>query len=336
MPSARLGELKAALPRMAVLAGIWAVLVGLLIAVGELVVHSAAVTHFDRHATSVLVDSRTAPLNSAMKAVTWLGSWVALTVMAVIVVVLVLTRRLPLLAAVVTALAWAGEAGGVRIGKAVVARDRPPEATRLVQAHGWSFPSGHAAAATLAFTVLAMCVTVLARHRAVRVLGWLIAVLAIAATAFSRVELGVHWTTDVIASVVFTAAWLTAIGVVLGARLRELPGLVANHRQARLPCAAERVVDRDRLAAGGRQERCGDRGLVARCAVHPDLSRGHLGHAYGQLVERDVRRSPDPGRAGFVGAAHVENPDRPAAPHLSQVGERGSGDGRQSRSAWHG
>ena len=220
MPSACVSELKAALPRMAVLAGIWAGLVGLLIASGEIVVRSNAVTHFDRHATSVLVNSRTAALDSAMKAVTWLGSWVALAVAAVIVAVLVLARHLPLLAAVAAVLAWAGEAGGVRIGKEVVARGRPPEAIRLVQAHGWSFPSGHASAATLAFTVLAMCLTAVTRHRTVRVLGWLIAGLAIAATAFSRVELGVHWTTDVIASVVFTAVWLTAIAVLLGGRLR--------------------------------------------------------------------------------------------------------------------
>jgi membrane-associated phospholipid phosphatase len=220
MPSARLPALKAALPRLAVLAGIWAALVGLLIASGELVVHSNAVTHFDRHATSALVDSRTAALDSAMKAVTWLGSWIALTVTAVAVAVLVLTRHLPVLAAVVAALAWAGESGGVRIAKVVVARDRPPEAIRLVQAHGWSFPSGHASAAALAFTVLAMCVMALTRHQAIRVLGWLIAGLAVAATAFSRVELGVHWTTDVIASVVFTAVWLAAIAILLGGRLR--------------------------------------------------------------------------------------------------------------------
>ena len=222
MASAHWSELKAALPRMAVLAGIWAGLVGLLVASGEMVVHSNAATDFDRHVTSVLVNSRTAALDSAMKAVTWLGSWAALAIAAVIVTVLVLARHLPLLAAVVAALAWAGEAGGVRIGKEVVARDRPPDAIQLVTARGWSFPSGHAATAALAFTVLAMCVTAVTRHRAVRVLGWLIAGLAIAATAFSRVELGVHWTTDVIASVVFTAAWLTAIAVLLGGRLRSL------------------------------------------------------------------------------------------------------------------
>src|SRR5215467_11638404 len=95
--SAHLHEIKAALPRIAVLAGIWAGLVGLLIAAGEVVVHSAAVTDFDRHATRVVVSSRTAALDSVMKVVTWLGSWVALAVTAGIVALLVLTRRLPVL-----------------------------------------------------------------------------------------------------------------------------------------------------------------------------------------------------------------------------------------------
>ena len=221
MPRAGLSQLKAALPRMAVLAGIWAGLTGLLLAAGAVVIHSAAVTHFDHHVTRVVVDSRTAALNSAMKAVTWLGSWVAIVVAAVIVAVLVWARRLPVLAFIVAVLAWAGETGGVQIGKHVLARERPPQAIRLVHAHGWSFPSGHAAAACLVFMVLAWCLSALVGRRAVWILGWLAAGLAIAATAFSRVELGVHWTTDVIASIVFVACWLAAIAVVLGDRLRQ-------------------------------------------------------------------------------------------------------------------
>jgi undecaprenyl-diphosphatase len=206
---------------MAVLAGIWAGLVGLLIAAGEVVVHSDTVTHFDHHATRAVVSSRTAALNSAMRAVTWLGSWVALLVTAAIIAALVLTRRLPVLAAIVAVFAWAGEAGGVRIGKEVISRDRPPQAIWLVRAHGWSFPSGHAAIACMSFTVLALCVATLAGHRAARVLGWVTAALAVAATAFSRVELGVHWMTDVIASIVFVTSWLTAIAISLGGRLRR-------------------------------------------------------------------------------------------------------------------
>jgi undecaprenyl-diphosphatase len=221
MTTASRPQLKAALPRLAVLAGIWAGLTGLLLAAGAIVIHSTAITHFDQHVTRVVVDSRTPSLNSAMKAVTWLGSWVAVVVAAIIIVLLVLTKRLPVLALVVAVFAWAGENGGVQIGKHVLSRDRPPEAIWLVHARGWSFPSGHAAVACLAFLVMAWCIARLARHRAVRILGWLTAGLAIAATAFSRVELGVHWTSDVIASVVFVTCWLTAIAVLLGDRLRQ-------------------------------------------------------------------------------------------------------------------
>lgn len=207
---------------MAVLAGVWAGLVALLIAAGEGVTHSGAITHFDQHTTLVVVNSRTAALNSAMKVVTWLGSWVVLVVTAGVVALLVLTKRLPIIAAILTVFAWAGEAGGVQIGKHVVGRDRPPHAIWLVQAHGWSFPSGHTATACLAFTVLALCLATLARHRMARIAGWLATGLAVAATAFSRVELGVHWTTDVIASIVFVTCWLTAVAFVLGGRLRRV------------------------------------------------------------------------------------------------------------------
>jgi len=209
------------LPRLAVLAGIWAGLTGLLVAAGELVVHSAAITGFDHRVTRNVVSSRTAALNTAMRIVTWLGSWVALAVVAAFLALLIVRKRLPGLAAIVALFAWAGEALGVRIAKEVVTRDRPPRDIWVVNAHGWSFPSGHSAAAALVFTVFALCVTAVTSHRAARALGWLFAGLAVATVAFSRVELGVHWTTDVIAGVTFVACWLTAIVISLGGRLRS-------------------------------------------------------------------------------------------------------------------
>jgi hypothetical protein len=115
---------RAVLLRMAVLAGVWAGLTGLLIAAGELVVHSAAIAHFDDHVTRVVVSARTTPLNSAMKAVTWLGSWVALLVTALIIAGLVISRRLQVLALIVAVFAWAGGSGGVTIAKHVVGRER--------------------------------------------------------------------------------------------------------------------------------------------------------------------------------------------------------------------
>jgi undecaprenyl-diphosphatase len=44
---------------------------------------------------------------------------------------------------------------------------------------------------------------------------WALAALATALVGFSRIELGVHWTTDVVASVVWTVCWLFILVTVL-------------------------------------------------------------------------------------------------------------------------
>ena len=203
--------------RLAVFVGAWIVLAGILIGVGELVDHSGAVQGFDNHVTSFVVAHRTAGLNAAMKAVTWLGSWVAVLVAAGLVLLLVFRRRLPVGFLVLAVVAWAGTQGGTTLAKNVVQRPRPPEDLRLVAAHGWSWPSGHTATATLVFAVLATVVWMLTtsiRLRLLAAVGW---IFVAAAVAFSRIELGVHWTTDVLASVVLATAWFVTLGMIFGA-----------------------------------------------------------------------------------------------------------------------
>ena len=146
-----------------------------------------------------------------MKVVSWLGSWVALVATGILLIVLVLRRRLPIAVLVLAIIAWVGENGGVTLTKHIVERPRPPLDLRLVSAHGWSWPSGHTAVALLVFTILALVVGAMAPKPLYRALAWVLAALAVVAMAFSRVELGVHWTTDVIASMVFVDAWLIVV-----------------------------------------------------------------------------------------------------------------------------
>src|SRR6516225_7554562 len=197
--------------RIGLLLAAWMALTGMLVAVGFGVVHSSTAAAFDRHVTSTVVAHRSPALNSAMKAVTWLGSWVALVIAGVVVLVLAVRGRLAWLAVVLAVVAWAGETGGVQLAKHVVERQRPPENIWLKTAHGWSWPSGHMAAAVVVFTVLALVVTYIFSSRATRIVAWSLALVAMALVGFSRIELGVHWTTDVLASFVFVSLWLLAI-----------------------------------------------------------------------------------------------------------------------------
>ncbi len=199
--------------RIALLVASWIALAGLLMGVGEFVTHSGRVQGFDNRVTSIVVAHRSEGLNAATKAMTWLGSWVAVLVVAVALVLFVVGRKLSVGFLLLAVLLWGGTQGGTTLAKHVVQRSRPPEHLRLVSAYGWSWPSGHTATATLVFAVLAAAVWVVIPKTGPRVLAALGWIVVTAVVAFSRVELGVHWTTDVLASAVFATAWLLVAGV---------------------------------------------------------------------------------------------------------------------------
>jgi undecaprenyl-diphosphatase len=209
--------------RVGLLLATWVGLTGILIIVGFGVVHSSTVAAFDRHITSVVVEHRSPALNTAMRAVTWLGSWVALVITGAVVLLLAVRGRLAFLAVLLAVVVWAGEAAGVWLGKHVVQRQRPPKDLWEKSAHGWSWPSGHTATAVLVFTVLAIVATYVLNSRVIRIGTWAAAVIATAAVGFSRIELGVHWTTDVLASIVFVSGWLVVSLVLFGRELRGTP-----------------------------------------------------------------------------------------------------------------
>jgi undecaprenyl-diphosphatase len=119
--------------------------------------------------------------------------------------------------ALVPVVAYLGGEGLVFAIREVIHRHRPPSANfpgphALSGVHetSWSFPSGHATACT-AVLIAALGVLAIARRTA---WPWLLALLAAAAIAYSRLDLGVHWPSDVYIGFVLGTAWGVAVAVV--------------------------------------------------------------------------------------------------------------------------
>jgi len=142
--------------------------------------------------------------------VTHLGSTVVLTVSVVVATLflaVVRRRRRQALFLVTTAVL------GVitnNIIKAVVGRSRPHFTNAVATALGKSFPSGHAMNSTVVYGSLLLLAWPRLRtglRRSIAALATAVLVLAIAA---SRVALGVHYVSDVVAGIVLGAAFVLA------------------------------------------------------------------------------------------------------------------------------
>jgi membrane-associated phospholipid phosphatase len=116
-------------------------------------------------------------------------------------------------------------AGGVlgAVLKLLVGRHRPALLDPVARASGSSFPSGHALNSALGATVFVLVLLPLLRGRPrARVGLWCTAAFIPLVTGLSRVLLGVHWASDVV------AGWLLGIAVVAV----TAAGFVARQRQS--------------------------------------------------------------------------------------------------------
>lgn len=103
-------------------------------------------------------------------------------------------------------------------------RARPSFSDPILALTTYSFPSGHVAASTLFYGVLAAFIVARIDAWRWRVLIVLLAFLLVALVALSRVYLGVHYLSDVLAALVESIAWLalclTAVHTLRRHRLR--------------------------------------------------------------------------------------------------------------------
>lgn len=152
-------------------------------------------------------------LQEAAADLTSLGGISVLTLFAVIAFSFLLIQRKRLSALLLVV----GLIGGVALSeglKALFERERPPVAYQAVETLNASFPSGHALLSTVFYLTLGVMLTRAFPQKRLKAFVLGSAILIALLIGLTRVYLGAHWATDVLAGWCAGAAWAMALWLV--------------------------------------------------------------------------------------------------------------------------
>lgn len=145
-----------------------------------------------------------------MRGISFLGSTLFLT-LATIAIVIWFARRKWGREAKLFAITMAG-AGLLNVAlKLAFKRSRPVPFFDLFPPESYSFPSGHALTSCCFFGAFAAILTARIKSRRVRTIVWILAITMFLLIGLSRIYLGVHHTTDVIAGFAAALIWILVV-----------------------------------------------------------------------------------------------------------------------------
>jgi undecaprenyl-diphosphatase len=193
-------------------------LLGLAVAIGALVffgwladeVLEGETRHFDDVTRATVHTIASPALTTAMRGISFLGSTLFLTAATIFVVLWFVLRK------------WGREAGLFAITmigasllnttlKLAFKRPRPVPFFNLTAPQTYSFPSGHSLASCCFFAGLAAILSGRVKSRRARTIIWLCGATMFLLIGLSRIYLGVHYTTDVIAGFAAALIWILVV-----------------------------------------------------------------------------------------------------------------------------
>lgn len=150
---------------------------------------------------------RTPSLTSMMHGVSALGDWQGEIPLLLLVPAVLWSRGHGRSAWRFVAFAFASEVA-MNVIKIIAQRQRPSVVERLAGAGSLSFPSGHATLAAVSWGFGLFLVAEQVKPRAGKFALWTLALVVPAAISLSRVYLGVHYPTDVLAGLALGFGWV--------------------------------------------------------------------------------------------------------------------------------
>lgn len=181
-------------------------LIGATIARGHQFAFDRAIMLAMREPEDMRIPEGPAWLKQAMIDITALGGETVLTIVVIATVGFLALRRHWLTAGLVLGGTISGS-WAVGLVKTLVGRPRPALIDHIVQVWSASFPSGHAANSAIIYLTVTLLLAQIVEERAVRWYMMGTAILLVFAIGCSRVYLGVHWPSDVLAGWSFGTLW---------------------------------------------------------------------------------------------------------------------------------
>jgi len=177
--------------------------------------------HFDEVTRAAIHQLASPTLTLVMRAFSFVGSTIALTIGTIVVVVRFAMKKWGR-EAKLFAITMIG-AGLLNITlKLAFKRSRPEPFFNLSLPETYSFPSGHSLTSAVFFGALAAILTARIKSRRARVAIWIASAFMFLTIGFSRIYLGVHHTTDVIAGFAAALIWILMVRFVEKATVHRL------------------------------------------------------------------------------------------------------------------
>ena len=190
------------------LLGVAAALIGALWALESWLLEGPT-RRLDEGGLAWVAEQRTSEVISVARAVTHLGDLSVVLLIGLVLVVLARRRSGRWDSAKLVATVIVGAAGTTTAAKELTARLRPDDA--LTSTLSLAFPSGHASRAAAVYALVIWLAIRWAKHPVTRHVVAVLGAGMILGTGWSRVLLGAHWPTDVLAGWVLGLLWFFAV-----------------------------------------------------------------------------------------------------------------------------
>jgi undecaprenyl-diphosphatase len=190
------------------LAGIFTVAVLISGVVTDNYLDQEGLTRLDRPINQWVVSLRTPLLNKLMYLITLTGNWQMIvwgSFLAAILLIAAKKRRYLAAMLLSNVSAWIF----IEAAKNLVGRTRPPVENALMTEPGFAFPSGHSYFAVVFYGLMTYFWVRHFHQRWTKIGIFILGSGSILCLAVSRIYLGVHWTTDVVAGLSLSLAWLS-------------------------------------------------------------------------------------------------------------------------------